>query len=215
MLREYNLYADLQRVRLEIALKRLIFLILIPVFAIVLGACSGTEENFEETTINVEKRGRVSENIVESFDKDYYDIEELKSEFSGAVSDYNETIGGEEIKLKKVELKDSKVYVNIDFNGPSDYERFVGEKLFVGTIDDAYDNGYSMDVTLKGVENGDRIGKVQIMGMRDKDIVILSEHVRINTFRDIAYVSANVDVIGPKSARVVNESDGLAYLILK
>ena len=181
----------------------------------ILTACSGDEENYEETTIKVEKRGRVSENIVESFDKDYYDIEELKSEFSGAVSDYNETIGGEEIKLKKVELKDSKVYVNIDFNGPSDYERFVGEKLFVGTIDDAYDNGYSMDVTLKGVENGDRIGKVQIMGMKDKDIVILSEHVRINTFRDIAYVSANVDVIGSKSARVVNESDGLAYLILK
>lgn len=215
MRREYNLYADLQKVRLEIALKRLIFLILIPLSAMILIACSGGEENFEETTIKVEKRGRVSENIVESFDKDYYDIEELKNEFSGAVSDYNETIGGEEIKLKKVELKDSKVYVNIDFNGPSDYERFVGEKLFVGTIDDAYDNGYSMDVTLKGVENGDRIGKVQIMGMKDKDIVILSEHVRINTFRDIAYVSANVDVIGSKSARVVNESDGLAYLILK
>ena len=180
-----------------------------------LTACAESEDNFEETTITVERRGKVSENIVESFDKDYYDIEELKSEFTDSVNDYNESIGGEEIRLKKMELKNSKVYVNIDFTGPSDYERFVGERLFVGTIDDAYDNGYSMDVTLKGVESGDRIGKVRIMGMKDKEIIILSEHVRINTFRDIAYVSANVDVIDSRSARVVNESDGLAYLILK
>ncbi len=180
-----------------------------------LGACASGEDDFEESTITIERRGKVSENIVESFDKDYYDVEELKEEFEKSVSDYNESIGSEEIKLKKIELKDSKIYVNIDFTGPSDYESFVGENLFVGTIDDAYDNGYRMDVTLKGVDDGKKIGKVQIMGMKDRNIIILSEHVRINTFKDIAYVSANVDVIGPKSARVVNESDGLAYIILK
>ena len=196
-------------------MKRFLFLICILIMPAFLTACAESEDNFEETTITVERRGKVSENIVESFDKDYYDIEELKSEFTDSVNDYNESIGGEEIRLKKMELKNSKVYVNIDFTGPSDYERFVGERLFVGTIDDAYDNGYSMDVTLKGVEAGDRIGKVRIMGMKDKEIIILSEHVRINTFRDIAYVSANVDVIDSRSARVVNESDGLAYLILK
>lgn len=189
--------------------------IIILVLILALTGCAAKDEDFEETTITVARKGKVTEKIVESFGRDYYDLEELKGEFARSVSDYNESIGGEEIELRGVELKDSKIYVNIDFKGPSDYERFVGETLFVGSINDAYDEGYTMDVTLKGVKSGDKIGKVQIMGMKDKNIVILSEHVRINTFRDIAYVSANVDVIGSRSARVLSESDGLAYLILE
>ena len=189
--------------------------ILIFAALLALGGCTSDEENFEETTLTVQKRGKVTENIVESFNKDYYNIEELKGEFATAISDYNDSIGSEEIQLKKIELKDQKVYVDLVFTGPSDYESFVGETLFVGTLSDAYDNGYSLDVTLKGVEKGDKIGKIQLMGMMDKNIIILSEHVRINTFKDIAYVSANVDLIDSDSARVLSESDGLAYLILE
>lgn len=196
-------------------LNRSIRYIIILVLILVLTGCAAKDEDYEETTIKVARKGKITERIVESFGKDYYDLEELKGEFARSVSDYNESIGSEEILLRGVELKDSKVYVNIDFKGPSDYERFVGETLFVGSINDAYDEGYTMDVTLKGVRSGDKIGKVQIMGMKDKNIIILSEHVRINTFKDIAYVSANVDVIDSNSARVLSESDGLAYLILE
>ena len=191
--------------------------VLICIFALLLAlsGCSGTKDDYDETTITISKRGKVSESIVESFNKDYYDLAELEDEFTRSVMEYNAAIGSEEIRVTSIEQKDAKVYVDIDFNGPSDYESFVGESLFVGSISDAYDNGYSMDVTLKGVDAGDLISKVQIMGMSDKTIVILSEHVRVRTFRDIAYVSANVDLIDSKEARVLSESDGLAYLILK
>ena len=190
-------------------------LILICVLSVFLAACSGGEENYDETTLTVSKKGRVKETIVESFARDYYDLDELKSEFSDSVSNYNEAIGGEEIKLGDIELKNSMVYVDIDFTGPSDYESFVGETLFVGTVNDAYDDGYTMDVMLKGVEKGDIIDKVKLMSMRDKSIIILSEHVKVKTFKEIEYVSANVDVLGSKLARITSESDGLAYLVLK
>ncbi len=191
--------------------------VLIFIFAAVLAlsGCSEAEEDFDETTISVSKRGKVSERIVESFNKDYYDLAELEDEFTRSVMEYNAAMGSEEIRVKSIELKDSQVYVDVDFNGPSDYESFVGENLFVGTVSDAYDNGYSMDVTLKAVDSQDKIGKVQIMGMNDNTIIILSEHVRVKAFKDIAYVSANVDVINSKEVRVLSESDGLAYLILK
>lgn len=195
--------------------RRIIVIFILALAMLVPSGCGNDEEDYEDTTLTVGRKGRVTENIVESFDKDYYDINELTNEFTDSVAKYNESIGGDEIKLKRIELADSKVYVDLDFTGPSDYERFIGEKLFVGTISDAYDNGYTMDVVLKGTESGDKIGKVQIMGMKDKDIIILSEHVRIKTFRDIAYVSANVDVLDSKEARVLSESDGLAYIILK
>ena len=184
------------------------------VLGILLSGCD-KEEVFYETEIVVDRSGQLTENIVESFDKDYYNLEELKEEFTREIAEYNETIGSEEIKLKKAELKDGKVFVTLTFTGPSDYQNFVKEQMFVGTINDAYDNGYSMDVALKGTENGDIIGKVQIMGMKDRNIIILSEPVKIRTPKEIAYVSANVDLIGKREARILSESGGLAYIVLK
>lgn len=199
---------------MESVMRKRIIVIMTAVL-VCLSACAEAEGDYAESTIVVAKKGRISERIIENFDKDYYNLDELKSEFESSVSQYNENIGGEEIRLKKVELNGTLLTVDLDFTGPSDYENFTGERLFVGTVKDAYDNGYSMDVTLKGVENGDKIEKVQIMGLSDKSIVILSEHVRVRTFDDIAYVSANVDVVGDNEARVLSESDGLAYIILK
>ena len=164
--------------------------IFISVFiALMLSGCSeASEEEYAETTLRVEKKGRIHETIVSSFNKDYYDLNELKSEFDRSVSEYNSSIGSDEIKLKEIKLNGTDVFVDLDF---------------------------TMDVTLKGVEQGDKIGKVQIMGMPDRTIIVLSEHVRIRTYRDIAYVSANVDVLGKKDARVLSESDGLAYIVLE
>ena len=199
---------------MESVMRKRIIVIMTAVL-VCLSASAEAEGDYAESTIVVAKKGRISERIIENFDKDYYNLDELKSEFESLVSQYNENIGGEEIRLKKVELNGTLLTVDLDFTGPSDYENFTGERLFVGTVKDAYDNGYTMDVTLKGVENGDKIEKVQIMGLSDKSIVILSEHVRVRTFDDIAYVSANVEVVGDNEARVLSESDGLAYIILK
>ena len=172
-------------------------------------------DSFGESRLNVAKKGKVTEQIVESFDKDYYSLDELTGEFESRISGYNDSIGSEEIKLKKINLENDVLTVELEFSGPSDYSNFTGEELFVGSVGDAYDNGYTMDVTLKGVDEGDKIGKVQIMGLIDRNIIILSEHVRVRAFSDIAYVSANVDVLGSNEARVLSESDGLAYIILK
>ena len=94
--------------------KLLSILILISMLILIPG-CSDEEGNYAETTITVEKKGRVRESIVDTFDKDYYNIEELKAEFADSVEHYNEAIGGEEIKLRKIDLNESKVYVYIEF----------------------------------------------------------------------------------------------------
>lgn len=187
---------------------------LIAAFALVLSGCN-SEEEYYETEIVIDKYGQITENIVETFDKDYYNADELQQEFVNAISEYNNSYGSEEIKLKSFEVADGCVFVTLNFTGPSDYENFTNEEMFVGSINDAYDNGYTMDVSLKGIENGDIIGKVQVMGMKDRDIIILSEPVKVKTYKDIAYVSANVDPVGKREARILGESGGLAYIVLK
>lgn len=172
-------------------------------------------ESFDETTVSVSKNGEITEMIVAGFDKEYYSAEELKGEFVSEISTYNQSKGADDLaQLSNIEVRDGNVYVTMQFKSFDDYEAIQKEDMFVGTINDAYDAGYSMNVTLKGTVNGDKIGKVEIMGMKDKHIVIISEPVKVKTYRPISYVSANVEVINEKEARVNSESGGLAYLVL-
>ena len=48
----------------------------------------------------------------------------------------------------------------------------------------------------------------------DRHIIIMSEPVKLSSYSDIKYVSANVDVLGEREARILSESGGLAYIIL-
>jgi len=175
-----------------------------------------SEDSYDETTISIDKKGRVKEQVVESFNKDYYDINELQSEINSAINDCNSQNGAESsITLKNVKQENGNVYVTLQFTDTHAYESLQNETLFYGTINEAYDKGHSMDVTLKGVQNGDKISKVQIMGMSDKHIVILSEPVKLKTGIPIEYVSANVDVLSKNEVRILSESGGLAYVVLE
>lgn len=178
-------------------------------------ACGSSFEQFDETTLSIGKKGSVSETIVDGFDKDYYDVNELKNEFDAAITEYNSGKEEDSIVLKGIVCENNQVHASLDFSSFDDYEAFQNEEIFLGSISDAYDAGYSMDVTLKGVGEGDKIGKEDLMNNKDNSILIISEPVLVNTYSKILYVSANVEVIDDKQARISSESEGLAYLILK
>lgn len=178
-----------------------------------LTGCSRFEEPITETTLQVSKGGAVVETIVEMFDKDYYNVDELKGEISDAIMQYPGA--ADSIKFDDIHTEDNNVYVTLEFASLKDYEQFQKKEAFYGSINDAYDAGYSMDVTLKGIKEGDKISKAELMQMSDEKIIIVSEPVCLRTPYKIAYVSANVEVIDSKCARISNESTGLAYVVLK
>lgn len=195
-------------------MKKILLLLSILIMTFCFSACDKAQESFDESTLVLSKKGTVEQTIVESFDKPYYDINELKLEYENAVNDYNKS-HEDSISLNDLKNINGNVYVELNYSTCDAYELFQNEELFVGTINDAYDNGYSMDVTLQGVKDKDIISKKELMDMKDMNIVIVSEPVLIKTFSNIAYISANVEVVDKNIARISGENDGLAYLILK
>lgn len=195
-------------------MKKILLLLSILIMTFCFSACDKAQESFDESTLVLSKKGTVEQTIVESFDKPYYDINELKLEYENAVNDYNKS-HEDSISLNDLKNMNGNVYVELNYSTCDAYEIFQNEELFVGTINDAYDNGYSMDVTLQGVKDKDIISKKELMDMKDMNIVIVSEPVLIKTFSNIAYISANVEVVDKNKARISGENDGLAYLILK
>lgn len=196
--------------------KKIVAVAFIVLMIFVMAGCEKKEESFEESIIRIDKKGKINESIVESFNKDYYDANELSMVFNAAIDSYNATIGSEASRLESLKVENGKVYASLSYDDCNAYEGVQGSTLFVGTISDAVEAGYSMDVTLKGTEAGDKISRVQIMGMKDKHIIILDEAVKVRVYEPIAYVSANVEVVSEKEARVTSEyGAGLAYIVLK
>lgn len=195
--------------------ERIIMICLI--FAFTLTGCGDVNvKSLEETTLIVSKKGAVKDVIVESFDKDYYSENELKTFFDNRINEY--CLGGNEGKVKLSELKVKKGVAKavLDFDAIASYTDFYKEsELYYGTINDAYDSGYSFDVSLRSFITSDIIDKSEIMEMKKAMVIITNECSRIVCPRNIAYISSNVEAIDRRNVRVSPESSGLAYIILK
>lgn len=178
--------------------------------------CGDGNSNLSDTTIIVEKKGKVTEAIIERFDKSYYNANELELMIKNEIQEYGRLSGDKDnAKLSDYEAGDGVVKAYIEFATPQDYSRFNDTKLFFGTIGEAVEAGYTIDVNLRNIKEGGTIGRMDLMGMNKKHIIISNEAVQIKTYGDILYSTANVEILDDRLARVASDSSGLAYIVLK
>lgn len=195
-------------------MKKWIAALLIMLCAYVFTGC-GSKAEEDTTTIAVEKDGSLTSTIVEAFDREYYDAEDLKEYTLDAVAVYNAAGSDREITVSKVEAKDGTVRLQMKYGSAADYAGFNGKEIFAGTVAEAYEEGMDLDVTLTDVsEEGVSVGKSEILQMGEKKIVILEEDVAVRVPGKILYVSEGTELLQSKSA-MVHPVNGKAYIIYK
>ena len=178
--------------------------------SVVLFGCGSTEK--EITTITVEKDKSLTSTIVEAFDRDYYDTEDLKEYTLDAVAAYNTASGGA-VSVSKVEAKDGVVEVQMKYGNAQDYAGFNEKEFFVGTVAEAYDAGLDLDVLLQDISDKSRTaGKNEILQMGEKNLVVLEEEIAVEVPGKILYVSGGTEVLGT-SRVVVHPGGGASYII--
>ena len=147
----------------------------------------GREPEVTETTIEVKKNGQVVHTIIEDFSESYYNLDELESTIQQACDTYNASAGKEAVVLKAAkENDDHTVTVVMQYADASAYSAFNKLALFVGTVKDAFNAGYDLNVTLSSLKgDGEQIGKewekstLQLCGKR-----LMSEYgIRSGTVR--------------------------------
>ncbi len=175
----------------------------------------GKKNEYNETSIRILKKGRIENEIIESFGMNYYDSGELRKMLEETVQEYNEGTGEKDrVILKEVKVEKETADVVLEFQSCSDYAGFNKVDFFCGKISEAMLAGFDMKVNLISPE-GKRAGEEELKGMTDKGIVILSEPVLVESLQDIEYVSANVEYLDERHARVSSDSEGLAYIVFK
>ena len=165
-----------------------------------------------EDTISVDKKGKVTVTVVEDFDKDYYDADELAEEIEEEISAYNVNFATDRITLGEFEVEDGVAILQLVFDAGRYYADYMDVTLFSGTVAEAVEEGYDLSGSFVDPD-GDVIGIEDVDDYSSKNILILEEAFAVEVPGKIlaAGESDNVLITGDKTVSVL-ESE-LSYII--
>ena len=173
----------------------------------------GSTADVETTSVIIDKKGAITQVIVEDFNQPYYNADELKGEIEQKAGQYNTSSGNEKaIVLDSLSVSDQGVVkVKLEFAGWQDYTGFNEKLLFVGTVSEAYSAGYTFpDMTIAA--DGSRLDSADVLEKGDMHIAIMEETQSIRVPAKIAYYSEGASLSDEKTAVNLNEGQ-TAFII--
>ncbi len=157
--------------------------------------CACTEqkpENIGTTTVYVRDDGSITATFVEDFSQPQYDMTELQTMTETEITEYNSLNGEGTVTMTFFEVEGNIAKMQLDFVNDTAYSDFIGEDLFVGTIAEALDAGYVLDVSLTNPNNSEEfIGEHELLTMQESNIVIVENAVRVRTESKMTYMSSD------------------------
>ena len=200
---------------------------------LLLWGCGGqTAKNQEEAAIEmtsacaieVMKDGSILETITEEFAKEYYDEESLKSMILSEVADFNRSHESDTISVDKLEHKNGKITVRMRYPSADIYTEYNADEynakaLFHGTVAEAYDAGYTLDISMTDVKGEQTIDKEDLLGMGSEKMIISEAPLQIKVPGKILYVGEKVEADGKDEVYMLTDEAGEAagkyYVIYK
>ena len=190
------------------------------------GCGTGSDANVPITsnTLEVTEDGRLIAYIVEDFDKDYYDINELKTMVEDEAAKYNQAkaslvseAGQVPITVEKVIMAEDgskKAVVALNFANAAVYTDYMGLEAFYGTVAQATEKGYVLDGMLKAVKNDEPLIGETLKKSQDKTILIIKDAVTVRTYNKVQYLSKNASITAEGFVNAETK-DELKYIIIK
>lgn len=196
---------------------------------ILLAGCGKTA--VETTTIAIQKDGSIEHTIVEEFGETSVDA--LQSMMAEKVAAYNNGNGDEgEVTIDAVEMEDGMAKVVMTYPDAEAFDGFMNMDVaevdpglrapfFYGTVEEAFTEGFDLEITLRGVEKEETLqGKNDLLVRGDNMLIIydnemnLGEPVQISLEKKPIYISDNVTVVEKKLVEI-SGADGPAYILLE
>lgn len=189
---------------------------------------AGTAAAAAAETVEVEvlKDGSVIETLTEAFEAEYYNEENLKNMVLSEVADFNkQTLDGDgDISVEKFESKNGSITVRMKYPSSQMYteyntDQYNQKSLFCGTIAEAYDAGYTLDLTMKDSKGEKTVGKEELLKMGEDKILIAEAPMHVTVPGKILYIGENIVPSGKNQADMQAGENGEAlgkyYVIYK
>ena len=204
-------------------MKKFMMMGVLAAFILGMTACGTEDASVEENLMNsisIEKDGSIESIIVEDFTESYYSVEDLKNMIQDTITDYRNQDPDSEITLETCEMVDQKVKVVLKYNSADTYSGYNSETLFVGTVQEAYAEGYDMNMSLTGTDKeGTKIGRQELLNMGENHIMIMENVIkdgtlRVNCYDTILYTGNGITPIAKKKVDV-EPTKGYSVIVFK
>lgn len=200
-------------------MRKTVVLLCMAALATSLLAGCGTPD-VETNTLIIEKSGKVTEALVEDFEKDYYSAQELETFANSEIDTYKAEHADAQIKLKEISVEDTTARMTIVYSDAQTYQDFHNVTFYTGSVVDAQTAGYKFEGNFVAVTDGvaDTLytGTSAVLAEEGK-LVIVQDAIQVIVPGTIKYVSEGVVVTAKDTASVVveNETDvaPVAYII--
>lgn len=191
--------------------------------ALSMTACAQEEVSVEEeltNSLSVLEDGSIESVIVEDFKESYYNVDDLNKMIQETIAVYRKEDPDSTITLETCEKVDQKVKVVLKYNNAEAYSGYNSESLFVGTVQEAYEEGYDLNVALTGTDKeATKIARQELLGMGENHILIMENTIdegtlRVNCYDTILYTGDGVTPIEKKKADV-EPAQGYSVIVFK
>ncbi|MBQ8857422.1 MAG: hypothetical protein IJ024_04665 [Lachnospiraceae bacterium] len=166
---------------------------------LLLTGCGGKFEP-TESTVYITSKGTVQSAIMESFDKAYYNFEELSGDVEKEVKSYCLDKNEEAITVESLTQEGDQVTLIMNYQTVEDYTAFNEVLLFDGTYAEAVEEGYVPEELFDA--EGQSVN-LDMEELGEYKVVVTEESVCIQISGKIKYTSDNVTIVDKKLARAL------------
>lgn len=193
---------------------------LVPVSLSGCGKAAKLPDTVVNTSLVVDKDGRVTSYLVDTFDKDFYSLDGLKEMVQSEADAFNiaHTDASEDpLVVKAVQSvgEGATVQVVEEFTDTKVYEEYTEKELFYGTRVEALADGISVNLDLVNAEDGTPADQEKLEKALEKNhLLITNASAYIYCPYQVLYVSEGV-VMGEDGYVDASQSDGVVTILMK
>lgn len=206
-------------------MKKVTALFMTVILAFGLTACGNTVGDIDleadQSAIYIQEDGVVSYAVSETFDKEYYDKDDLESKVDEEVSAYNsgsKASVSDAISVDKFKVKSDVATLVLEFATTydfltyvQDYNRIADDQFYIGAISD------NSDCEIKGTfvspDNKETAKGKEIKTKTDVEILIVNEQYKVQIDGTVQYISENCTIDEDGIITTAKADDGTSYIV--
>lgn len=203
--------------------KRIVVSVAFFLLLLILAAGCGQNEPIgahKITTIEVKKDGTLDYYLVDTFEKDYYELAgltDLAKEEVATFKESNRSLGTDPVRVTSVEMVEGAkdlVSVNYRFTDGKCFEKFYNCLFYDGTVGEALEQKIKMLSGYRSVKDNSVVAEVTVRQMKGSRLIITDQKCVVYCEEKPYCVSEGV-IVQEDGGLDLSESKGNAYIIFK
>lgn len=180
---------------------------LLPIFILSI-ALTGCSAPADSSSLVLNKKGALTQTIVEEWDQEQYDKKELQDQIENQITEY-----GQKIELNSIKTKDGKITVKMTYQDLASYVDYNQVTLFQGTVSQCQASGYLLEGDFKDAK-GEPVDRTQVLNIGDKCVVLVfQEPLSVKIPGKILYCSSSLELVSAKEVKASLEENSEDFLL--